>query len=233
MIRWENDKKIFEAEYPAIVPFLMEEYRGHTDFEVYSGVRRVVTAFEKEYRGRFFSDAALEAIGSVLDPYITAHGYRRETRGGKIWYRSFEMRGASRVDPALFRADSFFLNKAFLLSHPTLKNATTFHPMELAEKGLPAFVTVAEDTIVSVAAVNENFDSEAMAEITVETAVAHRGKAYATANAAALTDHLLKNGRSVAYCCRKNNTKSTKIARRLGMEEVGRFFAVTAYRYGD
>ena len=101
---------------------------------------------------------------------------------------------------------------------------------ELLEKNILAFVTVTENEVVSIATVNETLEHTNCLEVTVETSVAHRGKRYAESNVAALTAHLLEKGATVAYCCRNTNTKSNKIARRVGFERVGRFYAVSAYR---
>lgn len=232
MIRIEDDRKIFAcpARYPALVPFLMEEVRGSVDFEVYRGVKAIAEAFAADYAGRFFTPAALKAIGRALDPYLEAHGYCREKRGQTVWYRHFELVAGSAVNPHLLREDSFFLDDALMAAFPALGNATTFRPRELIAHGLPAYVTIADGKIVSVATVNENLSADAMPEMTVETAVAYRGRSYATANAAALARCLLARGKTVAYCCRHTHTASAAIARRVGFEEIGRFFAVTAYR---
>ena len=111
-----------------------------------------------------------------------------------------------------------------------MNNRTTFALSELLAKSIVAFVTVREDEVVSIATVNETLENTNCLEITVETAVAHRGKRYAESNVAALTAYLLEQGATVAYCCRNTNTKSNKIARRVGFERVGRFYAVSAYR---
>ncbi len=232
MVRIENEKEILSSpeRYPAIVPFLMEEYRGKTDFEIYRGIKKQAEAFLSTYEGRYFSKTALKALLASLDPYLEKHGFFRYHRGETVWYRHFELRAGAAVDPSLLRGDSFFLDADFLKSHADLGNATTFSLTELAEKALPAFVSICEGKVVSVAAVNENLSSDAMPEMTVETAVAYRGRRLASANAAALADYLLRRGRSVAYCCRYNHTASRAIARAVGFEEVGRFFAVSAYR---
>ena len=110
------------------------------------------------------------------------------------------------------------------------KNLTTFSLEELLDKSIVAFVTVVDSQVVAIATVNETLEETNCLEVTVETAVKYRGKGYALSNVAALTAYLIEKGATVAYCCRNNNTKSTKIARHVGFERVGRFYAVSAYR---
>ena len=226
-MRVENDKKIFAAGYPAIVPFLMEEYRGEVTFEIYSGVRKEVKAFEKAFKGRYFTEKALFSLASSLDAYIEANGYERDKKGGTRYYYSYEAKDREAIDTSLIQENSLLLTDEIAVS---CRNRTTFSLKELLEKNIVAFVTVVEDEVVSIATVNETLENTNCLEVTVETSVAHRGKKYAESNVSALTAYLLEKGATVAYCCRNTNTKSNKIARRVGFERVGRFYAVSAYR---
>ena len=226
-MRVENDKKIFAAGYPAIVPFLMEEYRADVSFEIYSGIRKEVRLFEKNFKGRYFTEKALRSLAASLDAYIEAHGYARDKKGETRYYYSYEARDLEAIDPSLVQESTCLLTKEIA---DGAKNRTTFALSELVEKGLCAFVTLSEGEVVSIATVNETLENTSCLEVTVETAVAHRGKKYAESNVAAITAYLLKQGATVAYCCRNTNTKSNKIARRVGFERVGRFYAVSAYR---
>lgn len=226
-MRIENDKKIFSAGYPAIVPFLMEEYRGEISFEIYSGIRKEVRLFEKSFQGRLFTERALASISSSIDPYIEAHGYERDKKGATRYYYSYEAKDREAIDTSLIQKNTCLLTKEIAES---AKNRTTFSLSDLVEKGLAAFVTVIDGDVVSIATVNETLENTNCLEVTVETAVLHRGKKYAESNVAAITAYLLEQGATVAYCCRNTNTKSNKIARRVGFERVGRFYAVSAYR---
>ncbi len=226
-MRVENDKKIFAAGYPAIVPFLMEEYRGEVSFEIYSGIRKEVRLFEKNFQGRLFTEKALKSLAASLDAYIEAHGYRRDKKGEALYYYSYEAKDKEAIDTSLIQESTSLLTKEIAES---VKNRTTFALSELVEKGLCAFVTLIDGEVVSIATVNETLENTNCLEVTVETAVAHRGKKYAESNVAAITAYLLDKGATVAYCCRNTHTKSNKIARRVGFERVGRFYAVSAYR---
>ena len=226
-MRIENDKKIFAAGYPAVVPFLMEEYRGTVEFEIYSGIRKEARLFEKNFKGRYFTEKALLHISSSLDAYLESHGYERDKKGATRYYYSYEAKAREALDTALVQESSVLLTEEIA---STFKNRTTFSLNELLEKNIVAFVTVMENEVVSIATVNETLENTNCLEVTVETSVAHRGKRYAESNVSALTAYLLEKGATVAYCCRNTNTKSNKIARRVGFERVGRFYAVSAYR---
>lgn len=226
-MRIENDKKIFSAGYPAIVPFLMEEYRGEVSFEIYSGIRKEVRLFEKNFQGRLFTEKALKSLAASLDAYIEAHGYERDKKGETRYYYSYEAKDRKAIDTSLVQKSSCLLTKEIAEG---ANNRTTFALSALLEKELCAFVTLVGGEVVSIATVNERLDANSCLEVTVETAVAHRGKRYAESNVAAITAYLLEKGATVAYCCRNTNTKSNKIARRVGFERVGRFYAVSAYR---
>ncbi len=223
----ENDRRIFASRYPAIVPFLMEEYRGEISFEIYSGIRKTVEVFEKAYEGRYFSKKALTFIAASLDAYIEKHGYLRDKKGVALYYNSYEMRDAACVNTALILPETVLLTEALASG---LKNPTTFSLPELLQKKLVSFVTVLDGEVASIATVNETLEETKMLEVTVETAVKHRGKGYAQSSVAALCAYLLEKGCALAYCCRNTHTKSNRIARAVGFEKVGRFYAVSAYR---
>lgn len=226
-LRIEEDGEIFEAGYPGIVPVLIEEYRGGLECEVYAGAEEAFRSYLAAFAGRLFSERALRSLAESLDGYLEAHGYERDKKGTLRWFNSYELRDKGTVDRSKIRPDSKLLTGALLSD--VRENRTTFSLSELLEKGLPAFVTLLAGEVVSIAAVNEQAE-EGLPEITVETAVAFRKKGFALSNAAALAAHLTEQGRTVAYCCRGNHTGSNRIARSVGFEKVGRFYAIAAYR---
>ena len=65
-MRIEDDKRIFEKKTYFIVPFLMEERYGETEFEVYRGIKKTVQAFERDYKGRYFTRDALNISAPPL-----------------------------------------------------------------------------------------------------------------------------------------------------------------------
>ncbi len=225
-LRIEEDEAIFKAGYPGIVPVLIEEHRGRLECEVYAGAEDAFRAYLARFEGRLFSERALRSLAESLDGYLEAHGYERDKKGTLRWYNSYELREAEQVDRSKIRSDSHLLTEALLAKG--IGNRTTFPLSELLEKSLPAFVTLSAGEVVSIAAINEQAE-EGLPEITVETAVAFRKKGFAASNAAALAAYLTEQGRAVAYCCRGNHTGSNRIARGVGFEKVGRFYAIAAY----
>ena len=110
-MRVENDKKIFAAGYPAIVPFLMEEYRGEVSFEIYSGIRKEARLFEKNFQGRYFTEKALASLSASLDDYIEAHGYARDKKGATRYYYSYEAKDREAIDTSLIQDSTCLLTQ--------------------------------------------------------------------------------------------------------------------------
>lgn len=107
---------------------------------------------------------------------------------------------------------------------------TTFSLHELLEKKLESFVVIEEGAVVAIATVNERLQKGSVLEVTVETSPRYRQKGYAVSSVTALCGYLLDKGAVVAYCCRNTHVKSNRVAKRVGFERVGRFYAVSAYR---
>ncbi len=220
----EKEKKIFKADYPMIVPFLVSEYGEDLELEVYSGVKRIAKRFVKKYGKDIFSDEALALINEELENYAVSHGYEGETHERLRWYYSFSMRSAENLDI------SAILPSSVKIEEDVFENLTTLDVGENLEKNIPIFATLEDGKIVSMACVNEYGEGQKMLEITVETAPEYRKKGYARSNTAALAKFLLENGYSVAYCCSRYNEGSRRIAESLGFDFVGRFYAYNAYR---
>lgn len=90
------------------------------------------------------------------------------------------------------------------------------------------FAVVEDGKILSFAAVNDISDDESI-EINVETAVESRGKGYATAEVAALTEYLISKGEKVSYKCRATNIASCRVAEKAGLERTGESYSFVCY----
>ena len=223
MISIENDKEIFEADYPAIVPFLLQEQNGEVYIEAYSGIEDIAVQYELRFENEYFSDAALRWLNANIQSYLDKNGYYREERGVMRWYHAYILDDLKRVNTALIRDDSV------LLTEP-IKSVTLIKPAEHLELSMPVFATVIDGVAVSVATVNPHSEDQNCLEITAETAPKFRKRGYGASNVAALSKYLLENGYSAAYCCSRYNRASKKIAERVGFECDGRFYAVDAYK---
>lgn len=223
MICIENDQEIFEADYPAIVPFLMQEQDGDIYIEAYSGIEELATQFELRFENEYFSEAALRWLDANIREYLDENGYYREERGVMRWYHAYILNDKDRLNIDFIREDSV------LLKEP-IKSKTLIKPAEHLELSMPVFATVVDGVAVSVATVNPHSEDQSCLEVTAETAVAYRKLGYGASNVAALTKYLLENGYSVAYCCSRYNRASIKIAEKIGFERDGRFYAVDAYK---
>lgn len=220
----EKEKRIFKADYPMIVPFLVTEYGDTLEIEVYSGVKRLVKRHVKRYADAIFSDDSLSLINEELEKYADAHGYEGERHERLRWYHSFSMKNVENLDITAI------LPSSVKIEEDDLENLTTIDVKENLEKKIPTFASLVDGKIVSLACVNEYGQGQRMLEITVETAPDYRKKGYARSNTAALAKFLLENSYSVAYCCSRYNEGSRRIAESLGFDLNGRFYAYNAYR---
>ncbi len=230
-MRIENDREIFEAGYPGIVPFLIEEYKGEVSVEVYEGAEAAAREYLARHEGRLFSKEALSHLARSLDGYLLQNRYERDTVGETLYYYQYEMTDRTALDPSLVKAGTYRLTASLI--RRVKKNLTTFTLDELLSKKLEAFVVVEDDAVVAIAAVNERLEKGKVLEITVETSPRFRQRGYALSTVTALSDYLLDKGATVAYCCRNTHMKSNRVAKRVGFTRVGRFYAVSAYRLPD
>jgi len=220
----EKEKNIFKSGYPMIVPFLVTEYGDDLEIEVYSGVKRFCKKLVKRYGKGIFSDEVLSQLNEELEKYANLHGYEGEKHERLRWYHSFSMRNAEKLDT------SAILGSSVKIEEDVYINRTTYEVGENLEKNIPMFATLEDGKIVSMACVNEYSEGQKMLEITVETSPSYRKRGFARSNTAALAKYLIENGYSVAYCCSRYNVGSERIARSLGFDYVGRFYAYNAYR---
>jgi len=223
MIYLEDDKEIFEANYPAIVPFLIQEQNGEIYIEAYAGIEDLARQYELRFENEYFSDTALKWLNENIQGYLEENGYYREERGVMRWYHAYILNDVSELNTDLIRQDSV------LLSEP-IRSLTLIKPSEHLELSMPVFATVIDGVAVSVATLNPHSEDQSCLEITAETAVDYRKRGFGASNAAALSKYLLENGYSVAYCCSRYNRASKKIAERIGFKRDGRFYAVDAYK---
>ncbi|MBE6608232.1 MAG: GNAT family N-acetyltransferase [Ruminococcaceae bacterium] len=220
----EKEKNIFKSGYPMIVPFLVTEYGDDLEIEVYSGVKRFCKKLVKRYGKGIFSDEVLSQLNEELEKYANLHGYEGEKHERLRWYHSFSMRNAEKLDT------SAILGSSVKIEEDVYINRTTYEVGENLEKNIPMFATLEDGKIVSMACVNEYSEGQKMLEITVETSPSYRKRGFARSNTAALAKYLIENGYSVAYCCSRYNVGSERIARSLGFDYVGRFYAYNAYK---
>lgn len=230
----EDEREIFEGGLPA-VPFLMEEYKGAFTFEVYSGFEDSAAKFASRFKGKDrFSPPALASICAEADEYLSEYGYVRDKKATSDFYIRYEADSRGRIDSSRVLGSTHFLRDIYSPGDPLFMkkagNRTTFNLKALVKKGLPAYITVEDGCVVSIATVNETMEERNLLEITVETAVGFRRNGFAISNTAALALDIMGAGKKAVYCCRTLNTASNEVAKRCGLEEAGRFFAISAYK---
>lgn len=224
IVALEDDDILLEESPPAIVPVVISSGRYGVEAELYFNVYPDVSDFIQKHADVLFEDKTIEDLNALLAPYLLEKGYIREKQGLLRWYHSFVGYDKRKINMSLVQSTTK------KLSSRHIKNATTFDLDELREWKLPAFVTVINRTVVSIATVNPYSEGQRMLEITAETAPDYRKNGYAASNVAALAYYLLCHRHSVAYCCSRYNRASVKIARNVGLTHDGKFYAIDAYR---
>ena len=220
-ITTENEKEIFDAGYPCIVPFLMTETDGNVEFEIYEGITDLVNDFISRFEGEYFCDRALTWLDGKIRPYLEKNGFYREKYGILRWYHQFTLAPGDAVNTALILPETVKISEK-------IPSKTLMKASEMLDGGSEVFGVIEYGAVVSLAAVNEN-ESGGCSEITVETSPSCRKRGFGASNTAALAESLLESGETVAYCCSRYNRGSIRIARRVGFRETGRFYAIDAY----
>ena len=164
-ITLEDDDVLLEEENPpAIVPVVISSGRHGVEGELYYNIYPEVVCFIENNMGSLFEDENLLALNEMVKPYLNEKGYVREKQGTFRWYHSFAGYDKRKINTDLIQ------NTTKKLSPRHIKNETTFDLDELREFKLPAFVTVIDKTVVSIATVNPYSKGQRMLEITSETA---------------------------------------------------------------
>lgn len=218
MIVYESAGELFDSGTPMIVPMLIWQQNGELRIEAYDDVRETAEEFERLFFRHPFSKAALDWLDEKLTPYCASHDYFRESQGKYRWYREFIFSDKCKereVQPSTIRWEG----------EPNLSGLL----LDIDPDWL-TYVTVVDGVIVSAARVNEYDPEVSSPEITVETAVEYRGLGYGVSNVLALSRALAEKGECARYVCSRYNRASAKLAEKAGFDEVGRFYAFTAYR---
>lgn len=212
-------------DYCGIVPFLVDLEGDSMNVEVYEGLEDAAIEYIKKYENAPFSKSAFDFICTAVDEYLKDKPYSRDEYGRTRFYRKFMITDKSSLDPGLIKASSVKMEG----SMNSLENLTSLFSDDTKEVPPLSFVTVENGSIVSVATVNDT-DSDSILELTVNTAPAFRGQGFAASNVTSLAGYLLDGGYKVAYSASNYNKASIKIAKKCGFEQIGRFYAVSAYK---
>ncbi len=226
MIYTENTTEAFERDCGCAIPFFMREENGRIDYEVYDALLPFTEKFSEAYKGREFSEEALDAIWEASLALVKPHGYMPPEKKHRTWYRRFVMNEKLTIAENKIQPTTMRLN---LVDAGQYENKTTydfdpdFNPEE-------CFVTLIDDKIVSVCAINPTSEDEWSPELCVETAPAYRKKGYAVSNIAAMAKALREDGQGAEYRCSCKNLASASAAMAAGFEETGRIYYFVSYK---
>ena len=224
-----EDEEGFDGGLPdAIVPVVFTRGRKKIEGECYFGAYPALRSFLAEYGENPFTRGALEALDRALAPYLASIGYER---GGGVYrfYRSFVLWNKEKLNAGPILPSSVILDGRTL--RRVKVNRTDFDLRELRAKRLQTVFTLDEHgEVLSVASVNEHSAGQRLLEMSVYTLPQDRGRGYAASNGALLAKTLLEERFGVIYVCSCRNAPSIAVAKKIGLTEENRFYAVDAYK---
>lgn len=224
-VTYESIDEALECGYPSLVPILISTYGDETCIEAYDSLKSETEQIIDRFGDRLFSKEAIDYIDSLFEPYVNSLGYYREISGKYRWYLLYEADGLDSV-PLNFGTGACRLT----CDHFVYENCTHFDLNELLDKGLLTYVCLCESRIVALATINETFDVDAPAELTVECAVQYRNKGYGCAVLCALTRDLLSKNKKTVYVTSRYNRASVALAKKCGFVLKGKIYAYTAFK---
>jgi len=176
--------------------------------------------FEKKYGDDPFNEGGLAGLFASVASVMKEIGYVVDKKASRVIleYVANTDSVISHGDGAhlIFSKDDIAELKCFLLHKPE------------PEEDFPCAVVVCDDTVVSVAGINDLSLGDEV-EIYTETAPGFRGKGYAVEAVSCLTKYLLAEGEIVGYFCGEDNTSSARVAEKSGFSLRGKRYSVVAY----
>ncbi len=218
------------AEGDIAVPISVSRKVGETEcsITVYEPFYGIAESFVKSFGSDPFTDEAVAFLKDNLTAPMLCRGFK-VTRDIDNRIRTFLIREARQVNLSVITDNTRVVSGADDLS--AFVNATT-HELEMDEDDPDdiSAVIFADGKLVAYATLNDVFDDEEYAEISVECAVGYRGRGYATSCAAALAKELCTRGYTVSYKCRHTNAASARVAEKAGFTETSMEYNFVCYR---
>jgi len=224
-----EDEDGFENGLPdAIVPVVFTKSKRKIEGECYFGAYPILRDFLYRFRENPFSREALDALNDALAPYLSSIGYERGD-GLHRYYRSFVLWDVRRLNTACILPSCVLLTRATVKKVKT--NRTDFDLRWLLEKKLETTMILSPaGELLSLCSVNEHSEGQRLLELTVYTVPSARKNGYAASCAALLAKTLLESKRGVVYVCSCRNAPSIAVAKKIGLQNENKFYAVDAYK---
>ncbi len=220
LILEDPEFEAFSIEEGDIIVPLSVVFDGELSVRAYACAEGIARAYLAQFGHDPFSLEARAFLERELVPLAHTLGF--ETEDGP--------RGSGRMMLTFEPTEATYLiatDKAQLLAPPfPAENLTSIDPAEEE----PVFAVVENGAIVSAATVNPPVYGEIGAELTVETAPAFRGRAYAASCIALAAQYLQAQGERVVYRCFAENEASRRAVTRAGFSCTAKEYDFVAYR---
>ena len=217
-----KDTKPLDRRLNAVTPVSFASVGGKIVGSSYPVLREEVGAHLERYADAPFSDEALGALDRLLRPYLAAWGYRPAPFPTR-YAVSYLLPDNFVPDGSRILAGTRRITAEDLSAY---ENLTMIKPENDPQK--PAFGYIRDGKILAVAAVNSAPEKTRCAEIGVECVKRMRQQGLGLSCVSALSEYLVREGKTVLYQHYVTNLPSGALAKKAGFVPVGAFFAYTA-----
>ncbi len=222
-----DQRFVLDNRFDVAIPVCLTETENGIYAECYPLVRRAVRAHILRYEDRLFSRASLADLQSAVLPSLAPYGYEDDCHRNRV-YRIYRAdKSAEIAEAANDGVHIFRYGEA-----PAYRNRTTLHLADGAARGCLAVCIEQEGEIVSAVQTHGTVcETDAFAEVTVETAPHARGRGYATRALLEMRRLLALRGVGMEYRVSERNRASIACAEKAGLSHVGNaYYYVLRYR---
>ena len=219
---YELEKSVLTNESCIAVPFeVFQKADGECDILTYSFCEELAREYCEKFRGDVFSNAAIEWVCDRFGAKMKEIGYEHYSHEGEMMLE-YVMSDETRL------VKDGRCKVSLITSNAELEELcqNTGCSIELNDDGEDVlFAVVEKGKILSYAGVNDLTYGDGSVEISVETAPDRRREGFGFSCVSALTEHLLKRGKSVRYKCSVMNRPSFALAEKCGFSLEGKRYS--------
>lgn len=192
--------------------------KGEAQILSYSACEDIAREWEEKYSGCLLSEKARSELYVSLEAIVKNNGLthiqnENEWMAEYVFYPDMQLPKRDTEIKIHMISSNAVLAKICEMSGCDI---------EIADDGEDViFAVVDNGRLLAYAGMNDLSYEDDSVEISVETAPEHRRKGYGSACVTALTEHLIKKGKTVRYKCSKENVRSSALAEKCGFRLEG------------
>ncbi len=222
----DDQRFVLDNRFDVAIPVCLVETQDELYAECYPIVRRTLRLHVSRYEGRLFSRDSLADLQSAVLPLLAPYGYEDDCHRNRV-YRIYRANTKEAPMPSDDGVHMFVYG-----GETPYRNKTTLHLEDGLARGCLAVCIEIGGEIVSAVQTHGAIDENTrLAEVTVETAPAARGKGYATRALLEMSRLLAKRFIVMEYRVSERNRASITCAERAGLVHIGHaYYYVLRYR---